>query len=138
MHLTQDDFVAFLDDISSWFVHRDFDRWRMRILLPFTSITPDGAVVMQDEKDLLVDFNHHLAAADIMGLDMLDRRPLTLEQCDDGSWLGSYETRVISNGQLALDPFVSTALLMWDDGIVKTPSVMGGRGHTKWTRVKPT
>ena len=58
---------------------------------------------------------------------------VTLEDCADGTWLGTYETRLLANGLLATDPYISTALLSWNGNVVRMSSILNGRGHHEWT-----
>ncbi len=90
---------------------------------------------MDTDSAVSTNFDHYLAACEAMSLDMISRRPLALEDCADGTWLGTYETRLLANGLLATDPYVSTALLSRDEGVVRMSSILNGRGHHEWTGV---
>ncbi len=68
-----------------------------------------------------------------MSLSMISRRPISLEDCADGTWLGTYETRLLANGLLATNPYTSTALLSRKDNVVRMSSILNGRGHHEWT-----
>lgn len=131
--ISNDDFKEFLDDISDCFIRRDVSAWRHRLVLPFSIITREGPVVMDTDNDVSTNFGHYLAACEAMSLSMISRRPIYLEDCADGTWLGTYETRLLANGLLATDPYVSTVLLSLDDGVVRMSSILNGRGHHEWT-----
>ena len=72
-----------------------------------------------------------------MSLDLVDRSPIAFEDCDDGTWLGTYETRLVSNGVLATQPYTATALLTWDGTMLRMSSILNGRGHHDWTGIRP-
>lgn len=127
------DFQEFLDDISECFLSREVSVWRDRMILPFSIITRDGPVVMETEEAVSTNFNNYLAACDLMSLNMISRRPISLEDCADGTWLGTFETRLVANGLLATDPYTATALLSRVDNVVRMSSMLNGRGHHEWT-----
>lgn len=133
----EQDFDAFLSDISTCFINRDLATWRDRILLPFSFITRDGPIVIATEEAVAESFANYLAACDMMGLDVIDRTPIAFEDCRDGTWLGTYETRLISRGVLATRAYTSTALLIWDGGMLRMTSMLNARGHHEWTGIKP-
>jgi len=135
MTISNDDFKEFLDDISDCFLRRDVGPWRHRIRLPFSIITRDGPVVMTSDDQVSANFDNYVAACEAMSLNMISRRPISLEDCADGTWLGTYETRLLANGLLATDPYVSTALLSRNEGVVRMSSILNGRGHHDWTGV---
>ena len=109
--MTTDEFQDFLDQISVCFIERDFSAWQRAILLPFTMVTNEGSAVLATVTELERNFHHYLDACQIMSLDKIFRRPISLELCRDGLWLGTYETNLMSRGQRATEPYVSTALL---------------------------
>lgn len=128
------EFQAFLDRISGCFIERDFAPWRDSILLPFTLVTRQGSETFASEPALAANFSKYLEACAIMSLDQIVRRPVELEPCEDGLWLGTYETNLMSNGQRATDPYQSTALLhALPDGL-RMSSILNARGHHDWTR----
>lgn len=131
--ITDADFREFLDDISDCFLKRDVGPWRRRIILPFSIITRDGPVVMETDEAVAANFQNYVMACEMMSLNMIARRPLSLEDCADGTWLGTYETRLLANGLLATDPYISTALLSWNGDVVRMSSILNGRGHHEWT-----
>lgn len=136
MIISNADFREFLDDISECFTQRDVALWRHRIILPFSIITRCGPVVMDTETAVSNNFDNYLIACDVMSLNMISRRPISLEDCADKTWLGTYETRLLANGLLATNPYTSTALLTWDDGVVRMSSILNGRGHHEWTGLR--
>lgn len=135
MIISNADFRDFLDDISECFTARDVRVWLHRIVLPFSIITRDGPVIMDTEDAVKTNFENYLTACESMSLSMISRRPISLEDCADGTWLGTYETRLLANGLLATNPYTSTALLSWNDNVVRMSSILNGRGHHEWSGV---
>lgn len=135
--MTQDDFENFLKDISDCFVTGDFDQWAGIVLLPLSLITKDGLVVLTTRDELRVNFEHYLTAAKIMRLDTVSRRPISLEDCGDGTFIATYQTELMSGGVRAEKPYVSSALLRTLDGRIRMMSIMNARGHHNWTGVTP-
>lgn len=131
------DFRQFLEDISMCFVTQEITDWSNRISLPFTIVTKEGPVVMTDGRAVEENFRSYLTACEIMSIDLITRRPIQLEDCGDGTWLGTYETRLLSHGRLATQPYISTALLHWDGRAFKMSSILNGRGHHDWTGERP-
>ena len=70
-----------------------------------------------------------------MALDFVDRTPISLEECPDGTWLGTFQTRLLSQEILATKPYTSTALLQMSDGRLRMSSMLNARGHFEWTGV---
>lgn len=134
MAVTQDRFDRFLNDITQCFIEKDFELWRSHIVLPFSLVTERGPVVLNDVDALRQNFNLYLMAADVMRLDQVVREALLLEDCGDGTWLGTYETRLISRGGLATSPYVSTAMLQEADDRLKMTSVLNARGFHEWVK----
>ncbi|MEX0286877.1 MAG: hypothetical protein AB3N23_19915 [Paracoccaceae bacterium] len=130
-----EEFDSLLDDISRCFVERDFDLWTSRLLLPFSIITRIGPTAMTSEADLRRNFQYYLTAMEIMAVDMVDRTAISLENCEDGTWLGTFQTRLVSQGKLATDPYTATGLLQIQDGRFMMSSMLNGRGHFEWTGV---
>ncbi|WP_227268290.1 hypothetical protein [Roseobacter weihaiensis] len=131
------EFQEFLDAISTCFIDRDFATWRDRVIYPFTLITAAGPVLIRDEDELRENFNLYLQACEAMHLDKIYRRPVALEACSDGTWIGTYETNLLSRGVRAAEPYVSSALLRESDGRFKMMSIMNARGHHDWTGKQP-
>jgi len=131
--MTGADFQDFLDAISVCFIARNFVGWRARILLPFTLVTARGSEVFASESALERNFSLYLDACTIMSLDAIHRRPISLELCRDGLWLGTYETNLMSHGKRATDPYQSTALLHPLRDGTRMSSIMNARGHHDWT-----
>lgn len=129
-------FESFLEDISRCFLERDLALWRARLVLPFSIVTRDGPVLLPTDADVARNFGLYLDAMDMMQLDMVDRAPVSLEDCGDGTWLGTFQTRLISRGQLATGPYTSTGLLEIHDGRFRMSSMLNGRGHSEWTGVR--
>ena len=68
-----------------------------------------------------------------MRLDLIVRTVVALEDCDDGTWLGTFQSRLLSNQILATAPYTSTALLTLQNDHFRMSSMLNGRGHTDWT-----
>ena len=135
--MTETEFQDFLDQISVCFIAADYDAWRACILMPFTMVTVRGSRTFATEADLQKDFSLYLDACKIMSLDRIYRRPISIEECRDGLWLGTYETNLMSGGQRATDPYVSTGLLHpLSDGI-RLSAILNARGHQDWTSGAP-
>ncbi len=94
----QESFQTFLDAISMCFIHRDFEMWRSRVIYPVSLITSAGPNIIHDDAQLQVNFELYLRACDAMKLDKIYRTPLSLEDCHDGHWIGTYETNMLSHG----------------------------------------
>lgn len=131
------DFQEFLDAISECFIVRDFHAWKARILLPFSLVTRDGPVVLHDDFALRRNFDDYLKACDAMSLDKVYRRPISLEDCADGTWIGTYETNLMRKGQRATAPYTSSAMLHPSDQGLRMSSILNARGHHEWTGKKP-
>jgi len=129
-------FEAFLEDICRCFLQRDLALWQSRLLRPFSIVTRDGPVLLPTEADVAKNFALYLKAMEIMHLDMVDRAPVSLEDCGDGTWLGTFQTRLISRGQLATAPYTSTGLLQIEGARFRMSAMLNGRGHSEWTGVR--
>lgn len=132
----RDGFNRFLDDISRCFTERDLDLWMSRLKLPFSIVTRTGPVVMADRNAVTQNFHHYLTAMQIMNVDLVVRRAVSLENCKDGTWLGTFETRLVSGGILTTAPYTSTALLQEEEGRLRMSSMLNGRGHSEWTHIE--
>ena len=126
-------FEEFLDDISRCFITRELYVWTSRLILPFSIVTRYGPVVMPTEEHVSASFNLYLVACDVMQLDLIDRRIISLDDCKDGTWLGTFETRLVRKETLATSPYTATALLHHRGGRFKMSSMLNGRGHQEWT-----
>jgi hypothetical protein len=126
-------FESFLTDISVCFLQRDLALWRSRLALPLSLITKSGPVVLTSDEAVARNFQLYLRASDAMSLDMVDRTPLSLEACDDGTWLGTFRTRLLSGGHLATSPYTSTSLMHENAGHLRMSSMLNARGHNDWT-----
>ena len=130
-------FRDFLDAISVCFIAHDFGMWQARVIYPFSLITAEGPVLMQDDAELRANFELYLVACEVMKLDDIYRRPISLENCGDDSWIGTYETELLSHGVRATAPYISSALLQETPGGVKMTSILNARGHHDWTGQRP-
>ena len=131
------DFVAFLDDISGCFISGDFELWQSRMILPFSMVTPDGTVVLEDRDQAETNFKLYLLASECMALTHVVRTPRDFSPNKDGSWRGTYETNLIRNGVRMAAPYQSTAVLWRTGGTWKMSKILNARGHYTWTDVKP-
>lgn len=104
-----------------------------RLLLPLSIVTKDGPVLMPDKAAVEQNFQHYLTAIDRMSIDLVDRSVVSLENCQDGTWLGTFQSRLVSKGTLATAPYTSTALLQFRDYKFRMSSMLNGRGHSEWT-----
>ncbi len=130
-----EEYEQFLADISRCFIERSLVGWQSRLLLPFSVVTKNGPVVLPNKTAVAQNFALYLVACDAMQLDMIDRNAVSLEDCKDGTFLGTFTTRLISLGQLATAPYTSTALLRFDKKRLKMSSLLNGRGHQEWSGV---
>ena len=135
--MTDPRFDAFLDEISRSFIERDITLWRDRVIYPFSLITSAGPVVLHNDDELRRNFELYLKASDIMGLDQIVRHPVSLEDCGDGTWIGTYVTELLSRGKRAAAPYTSSALLVDENGRFKMRSILNARGHHYWTAKRP-
>ena len=135
--MTDAEFQIFLDDVSTCFLQRDFDLWQSRIALPFSMVTQAGPVVLETVDELRDNFDLYIVACKSMHLDNIVRLPISLEDCQDGTWLGTYQTHLMSGGQRATDPYTSTAMMSQYAGVWKMTSILNARGHHQWTGQSP-
>ena len=131
----EQEFDAFLDDISRCFTDRDVDLWLSRIDLPFSIIAKTGTVTMETPAAVEANFGLYLNAMDIMNVDLVHRRAVSLEDCKDGTWLGTFRTKLLSKALLATAPYTATALLKREQDRFVMTSMLNGRGHSDWTGV---
>lgn len=132
----EDSFDLFLDDISRCFLERDLALWQSRLILPFSVVTKDNPIILPDAAAVEQNFQHYLTAMEVMELDLVARQAISLEDCNDGTWLGTFVTRLVSKGILATAPYTATALLQRVDGRFRMASMLNGRGHREWTGIE--
>jgi hypothetical protein len=130
-------FETFLHDISVCFIQENFATWQSRVLLPFTLVTSAGPVVCSDTAELQENFELYLQACKTMRLTEIVRLHVSFEDCKDGTYIGTYETHLMSNGTRATAPYISSALMEKRDGVLKMHSVLNARGHHDWTGRQP-
>jgi len=131
------EFERFLSDISDSFMERDSTRWKARILLPFTIVSEPRPTVLETWEQVEINFGHYLIACQAMKLDLIDRTPMSIEHCDDGSVIATYRTEMLSHGMRATDPYVASALLHETPTGWRMSSILNARGHHDWTGAKP-
>jgi len=73
----------------------------------------------------------------MMQLDEIYRTPISLEDCGDGTFIGTYETNLLRQGVRATPPYTSSALMVIRDGKFCMTSILNARGHYDWTGVHP-
>lgn len=109
------------------FIDRDFSVWQSRVVLPLSLITEVGQVHLRNALELRLNFEQYLKCVDAMSLDHVIRRPISLDCCADGNWIGTYETNLMSNGRRMVEPYESSAVLEWDGAKLRASSVMNAR-----------
>ena len=129
------EFENFLKDLSDSFLERDLALWRARLILPFSVVTKTGSSTMQSDEDVAENFHRYLQAYDRLQLDILDHVALSLEDCHDGTWLGTFQTRLLSNTILTTDPNTSTVLLHLQNDRFRMSSMMNAHGPSDWTQI---
>ena len=131
--MTDEEFTAFLADISTCLISNDFQLWAGRIALPFSIVTATGPNVSQTQDDLRSQFDLYVQACKAMNLDMVFRAPLLCEHNEDGTVIGTYRTELLCRGQRMVAPFTSSALLTHEVGIWRASAILNARGHAGWT-----
>lgn len=124
----QPQFDAFLEDISECFTKRDFSQWQARIVYPFTLVTASGPLAISGDSDLRATFEMYLISYDAMRLDEMVHTPRSLQDCKDGTWIGTYETNLLSKGTRVVAPFTSSALMVREAGAFKMMSILNAYG----------
>lgn len=137
MTVLKSEFVEFLDRISVAFIKPSFALWRDSIILPFVMVTKDGPVTLRTVEELEDNFNQYLLAVAAMGLDQVYRTPVSLQDCEDGTWIGTYKTNLLSKNILATEPYTSSALLIRKPSGLKMLSILNARGHHDWVGEHP-
>jgi hypothetical protein len=135
--VTEAEFREFLDAISDCFINSEFEQWEARIQLPFTLVTGRGPVVLADRAELLGNFGHYISSHRMMKLDLIVRRPIGLEDCKDGTFIGTFETELLAGGKRATVPYTSSALLHRSETGWRMSSILNARGHHEWTGILP-
>lgn len=130
--ISQSEFEDFLVRISDCFIEKDLSAWRGCIQLPFSMVTSTGVITLSDEEELEQNFQLYLKAVDCMGLDQVLRVPKALEDCKDGTWIGTYETHLLSRGAKATTSYTSSALLILKEGQIRMTAILNARGTREW------
>lgn len=136
--MNSEEFSLFLDRISDCFVQCDFLAWESCVLRPFTLITKKGPVYLATRSELEANFNLYLAAEKIMRIDQIVRQQISIEDCKDGTFIGTYKTELLSKGHRAVDPYISSALIHDTKSGWRMSVVMGANGHHDQTGLEPT
>lgn len=129
------EFEQFLEDISTSFLQRDLSLWRSRLVVPFSLVTKSQHIFLKTEDQVHNNFNLYLKAMDAMALNFIDRSPVHLHDCEDGTWLGSFQTRLLIDEIFVVPPYTSTALLQIVDNRFRMSALLNARGHLDWTGV---
>ncbi|MDA5556876.1 hypothetical protein [Shimia sp. MMG029] len=129
------EFRELLSDISQSFLDGNLALWRSRLVLPFSLITKSEHVTLETEEAIAENFELYLKARDAMCVDFVDRTPISLEPCPDGTWHGTFQTRLLGNETLITPPYTGTALMMVIEDRFRMSSVLNARGHKEWTDV---
>jgi hypothetical protein len=135
--VTEAEFQDFLDAISVCFIDRNFAKWSALVRLPFTFVTKEGPVLLSSQAELQANFDHYLTAMEIMKLDTVLRQPVSLVDCSDGTFIGTYRTELLSRGKRATEPYTSSALVHPSQTGWQMSSIMNARGHHDWTSHSP-
>lgn len=135
--MNQQEFAALLDDISVCLMTEDFDLWERRVHLPFTMVTQVDSTTMRDQVSLRKYFDLYVSACKTMALDTIFRRPVSLEDCGDDTFIATYRTELLSKGARQTDPFTSSALVVHKDGNWRMISILNARGHHGWSGHQP-
>ncbi|MCH2165316.1 MAG: hypothetical protein MK098_11775 [Marinovum sp.] len=135
--MTDAQFQKFLDGISECFITNAFETWKSHVILPFSLITQNGLVDIQTEDHLHRNFDKYVVAMEMMGIDKIYRAALSLQDCQDGTWIGTYQTHLLAQGVLATEPYTASALLTIVDDTVKAHSILNARSYHEWTRKHP-
>lgn len=135
--MTPTEFEELLTDISNCFIACDFSLSERRISLPFTIVTQAGPTTMTNRDCLRANFGLYLSACKTMNLDTIFRTPVSLEDCHDGTFMGTYTTELLSKGTRRTDPFTSSALMRREGDTWRIISILNARGHHGWTGHQP-
>ena len=130
--MTEAEFEIFLDEASDCFLQADFELWASLVTLPFTMITATGPVVLSTLEELRDHFDRYIAAAAGLRLDLISRRQISLEGCDDGTFIGTYETELLSRGKRVAALYTASVLLHRRGGKWKMSTVLNARGNYDW------
>lgn len=131
------EFRVFLDAISECFIEQDFDLWRRSVSLPLSLITAAGPVEIADLIGLQENFDLYLQASAAMRLTKIYRKMVSVEQCGDGTWMGTYETNLLSGAVRVITPYTSSALMIGTANGFRATSILNARGHHEWTGLMP-
>jgi hypothetical protein len=127
--MTQADFTLFLEQISLCFIQDDVEMLRSCAQLPFTLITKTGPVTLQTDQEFRSYFEMAFKSIAIMRVDQIIRRVVSLEDCKDGTFIGTYETETLSHGQRVETPYISSALLHTTAQGWKASSIMNAQSY---------
>lgn len=127
--MTEAEFEGFLNTISSCFLSKDLAPLLDCVLLPMTLVTKEGPITIATVEDCEAYFERSLKAQEIMRIDEIYRRAISLEDCKDGTFIGTYETQLLSHGQRVADPYTSSALIHATNDGWKFSSILNARGY---------
>ncbi len=135
--ITDAQFQTLLDRISEAFILPDYALWRDSIELPFSLITKEGPITLRTDAELRQNYEFYMQACAVMKLDRIYRTPISLEDCGDGTWIGTYRTYLLSRGIQATAPFVSSGLLRATPEGPLLLSILHARGYHDWVGQPP-
>ncbi|MEM7470255.1 MAG: hypothetical protein AAF340_02815 [Pseudomonadota bacterium] len=132
--LSKQQFQIFLDDISECFVTRDFSVWEGHIELPFSLITSKGPTTLTTRDELYENFEQYISVCKLLNIDRIYRIPVSLEDCKDGTMIGTYTTHLMSGQLRATRPYTSSVLLLDNGSAWKMTAVLNARGTHEWLK----
>ena len=126
-------FKSFLKDISVSFLQGNLPLWRSRLILPFTITTKTEHTILSTEEEVAENFGMYLKARDALGVEVADRIPVRLEHSLNGTWVGTFQTRLLRNEALIAEPYTSTAIMQIVEDRFRMTTYANARGHYEWT-----
>ncbi|MGH1414103.1 MAG: hypothetical protein ACRBB0_11470 [Pelagimonas sp.] len=137
MTFDDDQFDAFLADITDPFLTGDITRWIARIRLPFALITQTGPVTLTTLQEVTENFNLYLVAMKALKADLIIREKVGSEHCHDGTVIATYRSHFLRQGNRLRAPYTASALLHPDGGLWRMSSILNALGHHHWTGKHP-
>lgn len=135
--MTEAEFQKLLEDISLCFVRKDIEFLSAHTLLPFALVTPDGPITITTHEELMFHFDLYVKSYEILRVDAIFRRVISLEDCRDGSFIGTYETELLSHGTRVAEPYVSSVLVHDTPEGWKASSILNARGYQNTSEHSP-
>ncbi|MBO9399320.1 hypothetical protein [Shimia sp. R9_3] len=126
-------FKDFLKDISVSFLQGNLPLWRSRLILPLTITTKTEHTILRTEEEVAENFGMYLKVRDALCVEVADRIPVMLEHSPDGTWVGTFQTRLLRNEALIEEPYTSTAIMQIVEDRFRMTTYVNARGHYQWT-----